>query len=166
MTTYTITIGAAGLAAGAAAVAVAGAVGLGLAGVAALFSRRGGTRRKNKKHQKKTYSRYGREDDDGQDNLKRMMELIRREDVTGCGLRLMCELAAENPRDLIDEEMAILDLVGAPLTPGEDIRGLGALGEYREAKALGLSHGSCGKTYFMCPLNGTQLMETVMGFLP
>ncbi|XP_066959364.1 uncharacterized protein [Macrobrachium rosenbergii] len=165
MTTYTIAIGSAGLAAGA-AVAVAGAVGLGIAGVAALFSRRRGTKMKHKKQRKKTYTRYGREDDDGQDNLKRMMELIRREDVTGCGLRLMCELAAENPRDLIDEEIAILELVGAPLTPGEDVRGLGALGEYREAKTVGLNHGSCGKTYFMCPLNGTQLMETVMGFLP
>ncbi|XP_068227504.1 uncharacterized protein [Palaemon carinicauda] len=161
MTTTTVTIGAAGLA--------AGAVGLGVAGLAALLSRRGGNRKKQRKHHKKTkttHTRYGRGDDDGQDNLERMMDLIRREDVTGCGLRLMCELAKEDPGDLIGEEMAILDLVGTPLLPGEDVRGLGALGEYREAKAVGLNQGSCGQTYFMCPLNGTQLMDTVMGFLP
>ncbi|KAK3870078.1 hypothetical protein Pcinc_024660 [Petrolisthes cinctipes] len=105
----TLVVGGAGLVA---AAAVAGAVGLGLAGLAALGGR--GRRRRRKGGRK----RYGRDvtttagaEEDERAALMRLLEVIREEDVSGCGRRLMCELAASDPTQLEEEHLAILDLL-------------------------------------------------------
>ncbi|XP_042203352.1 uncharacterized protein LOC121853348 [Homarus americanus] len=164
----TITVGA-GIAA-AAGVAVAGAVGLGLLGLAA--GSRGGRRRGGRRRQG-NFRRFGREageevrqQQEEQEALERTLELIRVEDVTGCGLRLMCELAATPSETLLQEQMAILNLVGPSVRPGEGLLPPGATGDYLAAKSLGAAGGDCGLAFPECPLGGTQLMDQVMAYLP
>lgn len=102
----TVVVSGVGLAA---AAAVAGAVGLGLAGAAALG--RGRRRRKGGRR------RYGRDvtgagdAEDERAALLRLLEVIREEDVSGCGRRLVCHLAASDRSQLPEEHLAIMDLL-------------------------------------------------------
>ncbi|XP_042214160.1 uncharacterized protein LOC121860840 [Homarus americanus] len=147
-----------------ASVIVAGAVGLGIAGIAAAFSRRHyGGRPYSYRYR---HRRYRRSPVQSKNNLEKTMEIIRSEDVSGCGLRLMCEVAGLRNQHLTMEEKAILDLVGPGQMPRSGFTPKGALQEYKLAKGLGQSGGSCGQVYSTCPYSGAQLVHTVMGYLP
>lgn len=110
----TVTVGLVGGAGVAAAAAVAGAVGLGLLALAGL-GRRSSSRRRSgyRKH-----GRYGREvpaaeaQIQEQADLENLLEDVWRQDETGCGRRLLCELAKEDEEELSQEELDILSLVG------------------------------------------------------
>ncbi|XP_069979349.1 uncharacterized protein [Penaeus vannamei] len=167
--TTTVTTGVlAGTAGGAglAGLAVAGAVGLGVLGLAALASRGGG--RRNRGGRRKGHRRGRRSVDDAEDwRMQNALELVRAEDVTGCGMRLVCELAGQEEEDLVQEELAILALLGPDVKPGEGVLPPGgARGEYLQARSFGGRGGDCGAAFPMCPLNGSQLMDTVMAYLP
>ncbi|XP_037788438.1 uncharacterized protein LOC119583805 [Penaeus monodon] len=113
--TTTVTTGVlAGTAGGAglAGLAVAGAVGLGVLGLAALASRGGG--RRNRGGRRKGHRRGRRSSVEDADDwrMQNALELVRAEDVTGCGMRLVCELASQEEEDLVQEELAILALLG------------------------------------------------------
>ncbi|XP_066946839.1 uncharacterized protein [Macrobrachium rosenbergii] len=159
-----LTVGSGSIVAGA-ATAVAGAVGLGFLGVASIFRRRsrsrskhrpsgGYGRRRRRAAKKKTVA------------IGNSLRLIRQEDVTGCGLKFMCELAKRDPGELTVEELSVLSLVGPVVKPGEGLMPDGAVGDYMRAKALGQAGGSCSEAYPLCTFSGTQLMEIVVGFLP
>ncbi|XP_069979348.1 uncharacterized protein [Penaeus vannamei] len=166
--TTTVTTGVvAGTAGGAglAGLAVAGAVGLGVLGLAALASR--GAGRGSGGGRNKGYRRGRRSVDDAGRRMQNALELVRAEDVTGCGMRLVCELAGQEEEDLVQEELAILALLGPDVTPGEGVLPPGgARGEYLQARSFGGRGGDCGAAFPMCPLNGSQLMDTVMAYLP
>ena len=101
----TFTIGA-----GAAAAAVGSALAAGALGLALLArGHRGGGRRKNRHH---GYSRHGRSVAEEQQQIEKFLEEIRIKDVSGCGKRLVCELAAKDPELLTQEQDNILDTVG------------------------------------------------------
>lgn len=106
--------------------------------------------------------------DDAEDwRMQNALELVRAEDVTGCGMRLVCELAGQEEEDLVQEELAILALLGPDVKPGEGVLPPGgARGEYLQARSFGGRGGDCGAAFPMCPLNGSQLMDTVMAYLP
>nr|XP_053644746.1 uncharacterized protein LOC128697213 [Cherax quadricarinatus]XP_053644747.1 uncharacterized protein LOC128697213 [Cherax quadricarinatus] len=177
-----ITIGAGGAAAAAAAaIAAAGAVGLGALGVAALSRRRsrsrghrntyGGYRntyggsRHRRSGRRRHRNRYGRNvEKEPQVELEEALNKIRKTDVTGCGLRLVCDLAATDRLSV--EELAILQLIGPTVKPGEGLLPPGASGEYKQAKWYGESGGDCHEAFPDCPYNGTQLMNIVMDYLP
>ncbi|XP_071531481.1 uncharacterized protein [Panulirus ornatus] len=154
-------VSAAGLAAGLGGLAVAGAVGLGVAALARRGRRRGGFRRRG-------HRRFGREvaQEDDQAALNRLLALVRQEDATGCGLRLMCELAANPDHQLPQEAREILSLVGSPVKPGEGVLPPGGAGDYLEAKSVGYFGGDCVQTYPLCPQDGAQLLGSVMAHLP
>ncbi|XP_037782946.1 uncharacterized protein LOC119579274 [Penaeus monodon] len=138
------------VAASLATIFVAGAVGLSIASFAAILTR--------------GQYRYGRSIREDSAALERTMALIRQEDVTGCGMRLVCELGALPDRGA--HEDAILELVGR-VPPGTDLRAAGetALGQYRLSRALGEGGGDCARAFPLCPFNGTQLMQTVSGYV-
>ncbi|XP_042877366.1 probable H/ACA ribonucleoprotein complex subunit 1 [Penaeus japonicus] len=185
-TTTTVAVGGLGLGLGAAA--LAGAVGLGLAAVAFGGRNRGG----NKGGYRGGYGHHGgggyghhggggyghhggyggyhrrrRSVEDESEALDNLMALIRQEDVTGCGLKLMCELGAAPEDELTVEELSIMHLVGPIVKPGEGVLPSGsATTHYRDAKTFGQEGGECAKEFPMCPLNRAQLMETVMNYLP
>ncbi|XP_037782935.1 uncharacterized protein LOC119579263 [Penaeus monodon] len=183
-TTTTVAVGGLGLGLGAAA--LAGAVGLGLAAAAAAAfggRNRGGNKGGYRGHHGGGYGHHGggyghhggyggyhrrrrsvEEDSEALDNL---MALIRQEDVTGCGMRLMCELGAAPEDELTVEELSILHLVGPIVKPGEGVLPSGsATSQYRNAKDFGREGGECAKAFPMCPLDRAQLMDTVMNYLP
>ncbi|XP_047477322.1 uncharacterized protein LOC125030948 [Penaeus chinensis] len=168
--TTTITTGVlAGTAGGAglAGLAVAGAVGLGVLGVAALASRGGGRRNRGGRRNGHRRGRRSTVEDDDDWRMQNALELVRAEDVTGCGMRLVCELASQEEEDLVQEELAILALLGPDVKPGEGVLPPGgARGEYLQARSFGGRGGDCGAAFPMCPHNGTQLMDTVMAYLP
>ncbi|XP_042877367.1 uncharacterized protein LOC122256622 [Penaeus japonicus] len=161
----TVTVGVLGGAGLAAAAAVAGAVGLGLLALA------GAGRRSNRR--RNGHRRYGREageagaQDEEWPALENLLQDVRRQDTTGCGRRLLCELAQEDEEALSLEELEILSLVGPDVTPGEGLLPPGgASGEFARARAFGRDGGDCGAAFPLCPLNGTQLMDSVMAYLP
>ncbi|XP_071531603.1 uncharacterized protein [Panulirus ornatus] len=137
--------------------AVAGALGLSIASLVSSFTRR--------RFRGRSRYRFRRSVHGGSRALERTMELIRREDVTGCGMRLLCELARLRQDHITGEEQAILDLVGPAIDPWSGVSPRGALQEYKTAKGFGEAGGDCGKVFSLCPLNGTQLMETVLGYV-
>ncbi|XP_027227909.1 uncharacterized protein [Penaeus vannamei] len=143
------------LVASVATIFAAGAVGLSIASLAAVLKQPYGYRNR----------RYGRSVRGDSAALERTMALIRQEDVTGCGMRLVCELGALPARGA--HEDAILELVGR-LPPGTDLRAAGetALGQYRLSRALGEGGGDCARAFPLCPFNGSQLMQTVSGYVP
>ncbi|XP_045599670.2 uncharacterized protein [Procambarus clarkii] len=133
---------------------VAGAIGL----VVAASVLRGSRRRYRGRRR-----RYGRETKNSKNNLSGLLEMVRAQDVTGCGRRLMCELAAI-PEDIELPELArdILELVGPAVRPGEGVLPPGATGEYLEAKSYGHYGGNCGQKYFTCPEDGRHLLGMVL----
>ncbi|XP_037783344.1 uncharacterized protein LOC119579531 [Penaeus monodon] len=147
-------------ASGIAAAFVVGAVGLGVASVARTLA--------NIRFRRRYHYRYGRSLGGDAAALERTMALIRQEDVTGCGMRLVCELGALPARGA--REDAILELVGT-LPPGSDLRalstgeGVSALEEYRRARSLGERGHDCEKAFRFCPFNGTELMSAVVGYV-
>ncbi|XP_042877382.1 uncharacterized protein LOC122256633 [Penaeus japonicus] len=166
--TTTVTTGVlAGTAGGAglAGLAVAGAVGLGVLGLAALASRGGG--RRNRGGKRRHRGRRSNVEAEEDWRMQNALELVRAEDVTGCGMRLVCELATQEEEDLVQEELAILAMLGPDVKPGEGVLPPGgARGAYLQARTFGGRGGDCGAAFPMCPLNGTQLMDTVMAYLP
>ncbi|KAK4324954.1 hypothetical protein Pmani_004443 [Petrolisthes manimaculis] len=164
----TLVVGGGGLVA---AAAVAGAVGLGLAGVAALA----GIGRKGRRRRKGGRRRYGRDvtttgagaEEDERAALMRLLEVIKEEDVTGCGRRLMCELAASDPTQLEEEHLAILDLLEPVVRPGEGLLPPGsAAEEYVRARGVGESGGDCALAYPACPVPPSQLPQLILDYLP
>ena len=136
MTTTTTLLAGGLLGPSIAAAALAGALGLGLA--AHVLRGRGGRDNDNRyKHNGgyDSYSHSGYHDSGYQDSgyghhgkrrrrrreiksqsdderLSQLLEVIRREDVTECGLRLVCDLASVPIEELTEDEIAILELIG------------------------------------------------------
>ncbi|XP_045599164.2 uncharacterized protein [Procambarus clarkii] len=169
--TIGLTIGAGSAAAAAAvAVAAAGAVGIGVLGAAALRRRsrsRSGQRygygsRRTRRGRGRRFGRQVKRD--SAEELEEALNSIRKSDLTGCGKRLVCELATRDKLSV--EEMAILQLFGPTIKPGEGFLPPGATGEYKAAKTYGESGGDCGQAFPACPYNGSQLMNIVMEYLP
>ncbi|KAK7075135.1 hypothetical protein SK128_009533 [Halocaridina rubra] len=171
-TTITLgTLGAGGLAAAlAGGAALAGAIGLGVAGIAALVHKKEGNRGyrggKRRGHGGHGHYRGKRSVEDESAALQNLLQVIRAEDVTGCGMKLVCELAGLREEALMEEELAILDLVGPVVRPGEGLLPPGGAGDYKAAKMYGLQQGNCSQAFPLCPLNGTELMGAVMNYLP
>ncbi|XP_063606311.1 probable H/ACA ribonucleoprotein complex subunit 1 [Penaeus indicus] len=114
-------------------------------------------------------SRFGRDvgEDEDEDTHGRLMEIISDQDESGCGKRLVCELAAaeaEDERQLLMEELAILKFVG-DIVPGEDLRAQGAALDYKLAKERGMEGRDCGLLYPSCIYNGTEIMTSVLAYL-
>lgn len=114
----TVTVGLVGGAGVAAAAAVAGAVGLGLLALAGI-GRRSSRRSSRRSYRHKNSHRYGREapaaekqEQEQAAALENLLEDVRLQDETGCGRRLLCELAKEDEQELSQEEFDILSLVG------------------------------------------------------
>lgn len=132
-----IGIGTGGAALAAGAAATAGAVGLGLLGLAALSRGRdrssdgyghghehGYSRHRRHALEDKKYSpkskkpKFSRPDikdfleeyEDSPEALERALQEIKSQDLSGCGLKMMCDLAQRD--SLTVEELAVLDLVG------------------------------------------------------
>ncbi|KAK4305702.1 hypothetical protein Pmani_022409 [Petrolisthes manimaculis] len=108
------------------------------------------------------------DNDEGQRvHIENVLEMVKAQDVTGCGRRLVCELGSADPRRLTVEELSILNLVGDGVVPGEGVLPPGgASGHFKTARGWGESGGDCGLAYHTCPLNGKQLMQLVMEYLP
>ncbi|XP_068227491.1 uncharacterized protein [Palaemon carinicauda] len=149
------------IAASFASVVLAGAVGLGIASIAAHFTRRGRRNGFGRHHY-----RYGRSADDDSAAVQKTMNLIRQQDFSGCGLKLVCELASMEGDQLTLEEMDILSLVGTSIKPGEGLLPGSALQEYQAARGLGEYGHDCALVFPSCPFNSSQLIETVMSYLP
>ncbi|CAL4067423.1 unnamed protein product [Meganyctiphanes norvegica] len=96
--------------------------------------------------------------------LQETLELIRKHDTTGCGKRLMCELANMDQEQLTVEELSILNLVSHNTQSG--VRPNQASQEYLDAKTKGQQGEDCGQVYPLCKMNGKQLMSIVMDYLP
>lgn len=102
-----------------------------------------------------------------EDAHNRLLEVASEQDESGCGKRLVCELAAaeaEDEREMLEEELAILEFVG-DLVPGEDLRAQGAALDYKLAKAQGMEGRDCGLLYPSCIYNGTEIMTSVLAYL-
>ena len=113
-----LSLGLAGLAP---AAFIAGAVSLGLAGIALEFRRRNryyynpyyrNFRAKRSAAKKIKKVKNENRDLEEEQRLEQLMQVIREEDVTKCGMKLVCELAAYPYKDLTDEAAGILDIVG------------------------------------------------------
>ncbi|KAK4308965.1 hypothetical protein Pmani_019384 [Petrolisthes manimaculis] len=143
----------------------AGAIGMAIYGLAVYRRRRALTRRSRNRNARRYNRRYYRSTSEDTPALERVMEGIRKQDVSGCGLRLVCELASRTHQDLAMEEWAILDLVGNGVKGG-DGDGDGALQQYKTARGVGEKGGNCGTSFPYCPLTGTQLMHSIMAYLP
>ncbi|XP_066953763.1 uncharacterized protein [Macrobrachium rosenbergii] len=160
------------------AAAIAGAIGLGIAGLAVLHSERKGDRRKNKKRRNNlgglrqdSYRRRGARvrravSGDSATAVQNLLQVIREEDVTGCGLKLVCELAGARAEELGTEERAILDLIGPAVPPGEGLLASGGARDYMWAKAFGQQRGNCAQAFPDCHFSGAEIMATVRNFLP
>ncbi|XP_037783627.1 probable H/ACA ribonucleoprotein complex subunit 1-like protein [Penaeus monodon] len=115
------------------------------------------------------FTRFARDvgKDEDEDTHGRLMEIISDQDESGCGKRLVCELAAaeaEDERQLLMEELAILEFVG-DIVPGEDLRAQGAALDYKLAKERGREGRDCGLLYPSCIYNGTEIMTSVLAYL-
>ncbi|XP_069979345.1 uncharacterized protein [Penaeus vannamei] len=167
----TVTVGLVGGAGVAAAAAVAGAVGLGLLALAGI-GRRSSRRSSRRSYRHKNSHRYGREAPAAEKQeqaaaLENLLEDVRLQDETGCGRRLLCELAKEDEQELSQEEFDILSMVGPDVKPGEGLLPpFSATGEYARARAFGRKGGDCDAAFPLCPFNGSQLMDNVMAYLP
>ncbi|XP_042877374.1 uncharacterized protein LOC122256626 [Penaeus japonicus] len=147
------------------AAAVAGAVGLGSLTLA------GSRTPQQQAPQRPQEVREGKGEAGAQDEewpaLENLLHGVRQGHDVGCGRRLLCELAQEDEEALSLEELEILSLVGPDVTPGEGLLPPGgASGEFARARAFGRDGGDCGAAFPLCPLNGTQLMDSVMAYLP
>ncbi|XP_053650768.1 uncharacterized protein [Cherax quadricarinatus] len=98
--------------------------------------------------------------------LENVMEEIRAQDVSGCGRRLVCELAATDLRRLTVQELSILNLVGPSVLPRKYLSSGAASGEYRAARGVGEAGLDCGQIFTTCPLSGSQLRIAVLALLP
>ncbi|KAK7081587.1 hypothetical protein SK128_006589 [Halocaridina rubra] len=98
--------------------------------------------------------------------LENVLELIRQEDVSGCGLRLICQLGELPEEELTIEELSMLQLVGPPIQIEDSIPSNKASWDYRVARTIGYSGGDCGEAYPKCPLAGKQLINAVMEYIP
>ncbi|ROT62531.1 hypothetical protein C7M84_019618 [Penaeus vannamei] len=115
------------------------------------------------------FSRFVRDvgEEEDEETHNRLLEVVSEQDESGCGKRLVCELAAaeaEDERELLEEELAILEFVG-DLVPGEDLRAQGAALDYKLAKAQGMEGRDCGLLYPSCIYNGTEIMTSVLAYL-
>ncbi|KAK4308966.1 hypothetical protein Pmani_019385 [Petrolisthes manimaculis] len=164
--TSILTLGGIGLTVGAAA--VAGAVGLGIVAAAATGVYRnhgyggGGGSGGGVEHNNNNSG--------GDGSLSLLlgdaMEMVKAQDVSGCGRRLVCELASGHPQTLTVHELAILKFVGSGVVPGEGVLPPDALLQYKTAKGYGEGGKDCGQLYLHCPYNSTQLMQVIMHYLP
>ncbi|XP_042203353.1 uncharacterized protein LOC121853349 [Homarus americanus] len=144
--------GASAIIGGAALTAVAGAVGLALIGSA---RRNFGGRRSNRRR----FGRRGRRAvDEEQSALNKMLELVKMEDTSSCGKKLMCELAAQPYDSLPQLGRDITTLVGS-VKPGEGLLPPGGAGEYMGAKSYGALGWNCGELYNTCPYDSQQMMS-------
>ncbi|KAK7068906.1 hypothetical protein SK128_012585 [Halocaridina rubra] len=166
--TTTIAVGFSGVGLAAAGAVAAGAVGLGLL---ALAGRRRSRSRSPKPYASSGYHKKRRETqrkkatslnkDSEEKILQRAVTLIRKQDVTGCGMKLVCELAGLNEDELTADQREILKLVDK--LPNEDG---GGITDYKAALEVGRSLSSCSQTFPLCSLTGTQLMQTIDSYLP
>ncbi|XP_071539966.1 uncharacterized protein [Panulirus ornatus] len=76
------------------------------------------------------------------------------EDKDQCGLRLVCELAQKDPRDLAEDEIQILlPYRGAGESDGTNY------GDYDEAAWHGQEGHSCPENYPLCAFTANQVMD-------
>ncbi|XP_071540359.1 uncharacterized protein [Panulirus ornatus] len=79
---------------------------------------------------------------------------IAAEDKDQCGLRLVCELAQKDPRNLAEDEIQILTPYrGAGESDGTNY------GDYDEAAWHGQEGHSCADNYPLCAFTATQVMD-------
>ncbi|XP_063858850.1 uncharacterized protein LOC135099981 [Scylla paramamosain] len=79
---------------------------------------------------------------------------IASEDKDQCGLRLVCELAQQDPRDLADDEVQILlPYKGAGQSDGT------VYGQYDEAAWHGQEGHQCAEDYPLCAFTARQIMD-------
>ncbi|XP_069979891.1 uncharacterized protein [Penaeus vannamei] len=177
-------LGGSGAAAASASAAFSGAINLGLlsflGGRGGFGGRGGGGRRGGGRGGRRGgggggggggifFTRFVRDvgEEEDEETHNRLLEVVSEQDESGCGKRLVCELAAaeaEDERELLEEELAILEFVG-DLVPGEDLRAQGAALDYKLAKAQGMEGRDCGLLYPSCIYNGTEIMTSVLAYL-
>ncbi|MPC48372.1 uncharacterized protein LOC123518525 isoform X1 [Portunus trituberculatus] len=82
------------------------------------------------------------------------MNTIASEDKDQCGLRLVCELAQQDPRDLADDEVQILlPYKGAGQSDGT------VYGQYDEAAWHGQEGHKCAEHFPLCAFTANQIMD-------
>ncbi|XP_068227632.1 uncharacterized protein [Palaemon carinicauda] len=162
-TTTAVTVGAA---------QVAGAVGLGIASLAAqalvggIAGGIGGGRRGGKGGRRGgSHHRYGRGLKDERAALDNLMEMVFLQDGTGCGMKLVCDLAGKGEDELTDEDLNILALVGPAVAPGEGFLPTTGADVYRNARYIGESGAACDQVFKSCPVNGTEISAVTQKFL-
>ncbi|XP_050717003.1 uncharacterized protein LOC126998866 [Eriocheir sinensis] len=103
---------------------------------------------------------YGRrrrrslEDFLGDESIMEAYEKISSEDKDQCGLRLVCELAQSDPRDLAKDEVQILlPYRGAGESDGS------VYGQYDEAAWHGQKGHACLEHYPLCAFTAQQIMD-------
>ncbi|XP_064115266.1 uncharacterized protein LOC135221419 [Macrobrachium nipponense] len=159
-TTTTVTIGAAQL---------AGAVGLGIASLAAqaivgsVVGGRGGGRGGGSR--RGSHNRYGRDLKDEREALDNLLEMVFLQDGTGCGMKLVCDLAGKEEDELVGEDLNILALVGPGVPPGEGLLPKSGADVYRNARYIGETGAPCDKIFASCPMNGTEIRGITQKFL-
>ncbi|KAF2359414.1 Protein of unknown function DM4/12 [Trinorchestia longiramus] len=94
-----------------------------------------------------------------------LMQVIRQQDTTGCGLKMVCQLAALDEDELAEEELAVMNLVQF-VPPGESRLPTSGADDYHTALSMGRTGGNCTHVYASCPIDGIRIMDTVMAFLP
>lgn len=152
----TTTIGLTGLGAlafaGSGALAAAGAAGLALLGRGG----GGGGRRRGGRGR----GRHGRSitPQEETNQVNQFLEEIKANDLSGCGRKLVCELAAKDPLDLNEEEAGILEAVGPAVVPGQGILPPEAVWDYREARGHGVLGESCTNLYNRCHMDASSIM--------
>ncbi|KAK4295032.1 hypothetical protein Pmani_032367 [Petrolisthes manimaculis] len=86
--------------------------------------------------------------------IKNTYEKIAAEDKDECGLRLVCELAQMDPRQLADDEVQIL----LPYSGSGESDGT-VYGNYNEAAWHGQEGRQCHSRYPLCAFTADQIME-------
>ncbi|XP_050716998.1 uncharacterized PE-PGRS family protein PE_PGRS20-like [Eriocheir sinensis] len=87
-------------------------------------------------------------------NVQSLYDAISSEDKDQCGLRLVCELAQRDPRDLAEDEVQILlPYRGAGESDGS------MYGQYDEAAWHGQEGHACPEHYPLCAFTAQQIMD-------
>ncbi|XP_066988766.1 uncharacterized protein [Macrobrachium rosenbergii] len=159
-TTTTVTIGAAQL---------AGAVGLGIASLAAqalVGTVVGGIGRGlGGGSSRRSHNRYGRDLKGEREALDNLLEMVFLQDGSGCGMKLVCDLAGKEEDELAQEDLNILALVGPGVAPGEDLLPKSGADVYRNARYIGRTGAPCDNIFASCPINGTEIKGITQKFL-
>ncbi|CAL4084353.1 unnamed protein product, partial [Meganyctiphanes norvegica] len=98
--------------------------------------------------------------------LAQEIETVRKADMAGCGMRLVCELGAADEDKLTEEELAILAFVGPGVVkPGEGLLPDSSLWEYQVSRVMGQVGANCAKAFPACPYNATKMVNAINDLL-